>query len=163
VTPSGIEPATFWLLVQCLNQLLHCIHTTFIQHYILSQATFSNDYGKPAASDLLITHYLKTAVRSFIWNIVGFVVTQYVIAKALKQVKNPIKKMTCTQVFEIKDWKWRFKSHPFLCHDTCASLYHEWLTADVVSTKECLNPQEPCGCYDVHCCSGPLLCTVTVF
>jgi len=71
--------------------------------------------------------------------------------------------MTFTRVFKIKDWKWRLKSHPFLCHNTCASLYREWLTVDVVSTTECLNPQIPCGCYDVHCCSGPLPFNVTVF
>ena len=134
-----------------------------MEHQILSQTTFSNNYGKPATSDLLIAYYLKKEVRSFVWNIVDFVVTQYIIAKALKLVKNQIKKMSCIHIFKIKDWEWRFKSQPFLCHNTCASLYHEWLTADVVSTTECLNPQIPCGCYDVHCCSGPLPCSVTVF
>jgi len=41
VTPSGIESATFWLVVQCLNQLRHCVPTfqgqgTFISSQVLS-------------------------------------------------------------------------------------------------------------------------------
>jgi hypothetical protein len=28
VTPPGIEPATLWLVVQCLNQLRHCMRHT---------------------------------------------------------------------------------------------------------------------------------------
>jgi hypothetical protein len=76
-----------------------------MNHQILSQATFSNNYGKPATSDLLITYYLKTEVRSFVWNIADLPATQYIIAKASKQVKNQIKKMTCTHVLRIKDWR----------------------------------------------------------
>ena len=74
--------------------------TTCMEHQILSQTTFSKDYGKPATSDLLITNYLKTEVRSFVWSIVDFVATQYIIAKALKEFKNQIKKMTFTHVLK---------------------------------------------------------------
>jgi hypothetical protein len=74
-----------------------------MEHQILRQATFSNDYGEPATSDLLITYYLKTELRSFVWNIVDFVETQYIIAKALKQFKNKVKKITCIHIFKRKD------------------------------------------------------------
>ena len=30
VTLSGIEPVTFWLVVQCLNQLRHCVPPSFL-------------------------------------------------------------------------------------------------------------------------------------
>jgi hypothetical protein len=85
--------------------LLYWKTATCMNHQILSQATFCNNYGKPATSDLLITYYLGTEVRSFVWNIADLAATQYITAKASKQIKNQIKRMTCTQVLTIKDWK----------------------------------------------------------
>jgi hypothetical protein len=44
----------------CALFLLYWETTTCMEHQILSQTTFSNNYGKPATSDLLITYSLKT-------------------------------------------------------------------------------------------------------
>jgi hypothetical protein len=36
MTPSEIEPATFWLEVQCLNQLRHCVPPQQFTTYTLT-------------------------------------------------------------------------------------------------------------------------------
>ena len=48
VIPLGIKPTTFWLVVQCLKQLHHCVHpflwntVNYPPNYTESHLTFSN-------------------------------------------------------------------------------------------------------------------------
>jgi hypothetical protein len=39
VTPSEIEPVTFWLEEQCLNQMRHRVHPALIRQNIKGQKT----------------------------------------------------------------------------------------------------------------------------
>jgi hypothetical protein len=45
MTPLGIEPAAFWLIAQCLNQLHHLPHLTYIMFENASE-TVADAYPK---------------------------------------------------------------------------------------------------------------------
>ena len=54
--PSGIEPATFWLVARCVNQLHHRVPPTFTygfvnpEHQIVRALNFINLIRRPAIS-----------------------------------------------------------------------------------------------------------------
>jgi len=44
MTPSGIKPATFWLVAQCLNQLRYCVPLLMIEHVVVFWQNKSFDF-----------------------------------------------------------------------------------------------------------------------